>query len=413
MGAGHFNLRESSPNRSISGRLTAAGIIISHSLQHFYGQGFYVILPVIYTSLGLTPVAAGLIGTMRQVISGFVSMVGGFALDKFPQRRILVLFLSLLLMGLGYLLVGLSPNYTFILLSIGLAGAAGSIWHPAALSLLSQLYPERRGFLLALHRSSGNAGDVLGPLLVGALLLILVWQNILFGAFPLAVAVALLLWIALRRAGHLRDIADQATSKRRLGEQFSALREVLKSRELILLLLVSGVSGLGQGSIMLWLPLYLLETQGMGSFGIGIHLGLLSIIGIASVPVIGILSDKIGRKRVIFIVLVAQAIIALSMALTGSGILLTILVGLMGAFLFALNPLVQAGALDIAEGKGLEGSMIGLLWGSNAAFNGVSPLIVGFLITSFGYGIMFWYIAIAEAIAGLLSLGLILSTKRT
>ena len=410
---GLFNLSEPSSNRKDSGRLTAAGIIISHTLQHFYMRGFNVILPAIYTSLGLTPVAAGLIGTMRQVISGLVSMIGGFALDKFPQRRILVLFLSLLLMGLGYLLVGLSPNYTFILLSIGVAGAAGSIWHPAALGLLSQRYPERRGFLLALHRSSGNAGDVLGPLLVGALLLILIWRNVLFGAFPLAMVVALLLWITLRRAGHLREIADQTTPKRRLREQFGALREVLKNRELILLLLVSGISGLGQGSIMIWLPLYLQETQGMGSLGIGIHLGLLSGVGIASVPVIGILSDKLGRKRVISLVLVAQAIIALLMALTGSGISLTILVGLMGAFLFALNPLVQAGALDIAEGKGLEGSMIGLIWGSNAAFNGVSPLIVGFLITSFGYSILFWYIAIAKAIAGLFSLSLMLSAKRT
>ncbi len=284
-----FNSSEPSSDRRNSGRLTAAGIITSHTLQHLYGQGFYVILPVIYTSLGLTPVTAGLIGTMRQVISGLVSMVGGFALDKFPQRRILVLFLSLLLMGLGYLLVGLSPNYTFILLSIGMAGAAGSIWHPAALGLLSEHYPERRGFLLALHRSSGSAGDVLGPLLVGALLLILVWQNILFGAFPLAIVMALLLWITLRRAGYLREIADKTTSKRRLGEQLSALKEVLKNRELILLLLVSGVSGLSQGSIMLWLPLYLQETQGMGSLGIGIHLGLLSGVGIASVPVIGIL----------------------------------------------------------------------------------------------------------------------------
>ncbi|MFC1860635.1 MFS transporter [Chloroflexota bacterium] len=385
---GLFNSSKPSPDRRISGRLTATGIIISHTLQHFYMRGFNVILPAIYTSLGLTPIAAGVIGMMRQVIGGLSSMAGGFALDKFPHRRILVLFLSLLLMGLGYLFVGLSPNYTFILLSIGLAGAAGSIWHPAALGLLSQSYPEQRGFLLALHRSSGNAGDVLGPILVGALLLILAWQNVLFGAFPIAVAMALLLWITLRRAGHLREIADQTTPKRRLGQQFGALREVLKSRELILLLLASGISGLGTGSIILWLPLYLQETQGMGSLGIGIHLGLLSGVGIASVPVIGILSDKLGRKRVIFLVLVAQAIIAFLMALTGSGISLTILVGLMGAFLYALNPLVQAGALDIAEGKGLEGSMIGLIWGSNAAFNGVSPLIVGFLITSFGYSIL-------------------------
>ncbi|MFC1958717.1 MFS transporter [Chloroflexota bacterium] len=397
----------------VTGHLAAIGIITSHTLQHLYGQGFYVILPMIYTSLGLTPVAAGFIGTIRQVISGVVSMIGGFVLDKFQHRRILVLFLSLLLMGLGYLLVGLSPTYPLILLSIGLAGAAGSIWHPAALGLLSQRYPERRGFMLALHRSSGNIGDVLGPLLVGALLLVLVWQKILFGAFPIAVAMALLLWTALSRAGDWQKLTDQTTTQRMLGEQFGALKEVLKSRALILLLLVSGISGLGQGSIMLWLPLYLQETQGMGSFGIGMHLGLLSGVGIASVPVIGILSDRLGRNRVILIVLLAQTTIAILMALAGSGIILTILVGFMGAFLFALNPLLQAGALDIAEGKRLESSMIGLLWGINAAFNGVSPVIVGFLITSLGYSVLFWYIAAATAIAGLLSISIILSASRT
>ena len=397
----------------VTGRLAAGGIIVSHSLQHLYGQGFYVVLPVIYTSLGLTPVAAGFIGTIRQVSSGVASMVGGFVLDKLQHRRILKRYLSLLLMGLGYLFVGLSSIYPLILLSIGLAGAAGSIWHPAALGLLSQRYPERRGFMLALHRSSGNVGDVLGPLLVGVLLLVLVWQNILFGAFPVAVAMALFLWATLRRAGNWQKLTDQTRPQRNFSEQFSALKEVMKSRELILLLLVSGFSGLGQGSLMLWLPLYLQETQGMGSLGIGIHLGLLSGIGIVSVPAIGILSDKLGRNRVILMVLIAQATIATLMALAGSGVLLTILVALMGAFLFALNPLVQAGSLDITEGKRLEGTMIGLLWGSNAAFNGVSPLLVGFLITSLGYGVLFWYIAAVEVIAGLLAIRLLLSATRT
>jgi len=248
---------------------------------------------------------------------------------------------------------------------------------------------------------------------VGALLLVLVWQKVLFGAFPIAVVVALLLWTTLRRAGDWQKLTGQTTAQRMLGEQFAALKEVLKNRGLFLLLLVSGISGLGQGSIMLWLPLYLQETQGMGSLGIGVHVGLLSGVGIVSVPVIGILSDRFGRNRVIFMVLMVQAIIAILMALVGSGIMLTILVGFMGAFLFALNPLVQAGALDIAEGKRLEGSMIGLLWGSNAAFSGVSPVLAGFLITSLGYGVLFWYIAAVKVVAGLLAITLLLSTTRT
>ncbi len=403
----------SAASRHLGSHAAALAIVASHSLQHLYGQGFYVILPVIYTSLGLTPIATGLIGTVRQVSSGIVSMIGGFLIDQVQHRRTLVLYLSFVVMGLGYLLVGVAPAYYLILFSVGLAGAAGSLWHPAALGLISQRYPERRGFMLALHRSTGNAGDALGPMIVGALLTVFLWKYVLFGAFPLAIILVCMLWMVLHRAGEWYGPAGPTPAGRKLAPQLRSLKELLKSRELIILLLVSGIAGLGQGSLMLWLPMYLQETQGMGSLAIGLHVGLLSSVGIASGPLLGILSDRIGRQRVILLVLTAKTILAISMALVGGGIMLTILVALMGAFLFALNPLVQAGSLDIAAGKKLEGSMIGLLWGNNAAFSGISPVLLGFLISSRGYGILFWYVAATSAVAALLSLALPSARLRT
>ncbi|MFC1936922.1 MFS transporter [Chloroflexota bacterium] len=405
--------RDTAFRERVSSHVAAGGIVASHTFQHFYRQGFFVILPVLYTSLGLTPIAAGLIGTIRQVSGGAASMLGGVLIDQRQHWRTLILYLSLIVMGLGYLLVGVAPTYFLVLLSLGLAGAAGSLWHPAAISLISQRYPGRRGFMLALHRSTGSAGDILGSIMVGALLLVLGWRYILFGAFPAAIIVAFMLWVVLRQASGRQKLTSAPTTNRMLREQFGTLKEVLKSRELILLILVSGISGLGQGSLMLWLPLYLQETQGMGSLGIGMHLGLLSGVGIASGPFLGILSDRLGRKLVIFMVLVANVVLAVLMALIGSGVILTILVGFMGAFLFALNPLVQAGALDIAEGKKLEGSMIGLLWGSNHAFTGLSPVLVGFLISFLGYGILFWYVAAMSAVAGIIVFALLFIAPQT
>ena len=398
-----FRKSEAASRKSTGDYVATGGIVASHTLQHLYGQGFYVILPLLYTSMGLTPIAAGFIGTVRQVSSGIASMLGGFIIDRIQHRRVLVLYISLVMMGTGYFFMALAPTYFLILLALALAGAAGSIWHPAALSLLSQRYAGRRGFILAIHRSTGNAGDILGPLIVGALLQILVWQKIVTGALPLAVAFALLLFAVLRKAQGWQKSTDQNTAPRTLREQTGTLKDILRNRELIVLLLVSGVAGLGQGSIMLWLPLYLQETQGMGSLGIGLHLGLLSVVGIATGPLFGILSDRIGRSRIILIVLIAKALIATLMAIVASGTLFTILVGIMGAFIFAVNPLVQAGALDIAEGRKLEGSMIGLLWGNNALFSGASPVLVGFLITSLGYGVLFWYIVAMNTVAAILA----------
>jgi FSR family fosmidomycin resistance protein-like MFS transporter len=69
--------------------------------------------------------------------------------------------------------VGLAPTFTLILISLGFASAAGSFWHPIALGLLSQRFPERRGFVICLHRAGGSVGSTIAPTLVGVLLLVI------------------------------------------------------------------------------------------------------------------------------------------------------------------------------------------------------------------------------------------------
>ncbi len=106
----------------------------------------------------------------------------------------------------------------------------------------------------------------------------------------------------------------------------------------------------------------------------------------------------------IVMMLAGKALVAVLMGLVGGGPILTLSVALMGIFLFAGHALIDAGALDLGEGRRLEGSLIGLLWGNNALFLGFAPVIVGFLISSFGYSTLFWYMAIMNALGGLVAL---------
>ena len=385
--------------------MAAASVIAGHALHHAYDHGLYVILPVLYTELGLTPVAAGLMDTVRRVSSGAAAIGGGLLVDQLQHRRILILCVSMVTMGLGYLIMGLVPAYLVILVALGLVGISHqSLWHPSALSLLSQRYPERRGFMMSVHRSSGNLGDTLGSLAVGALMLVLAWQGILLAAFPLTLGVALLLWLVIRRAPGWEEFQTRSRTPRHVGEQLRSLRELLRNRGLLLLFLLASVSGLGQGGFQLWLPIYLQETQGMGSFGIGLHMALLTTMGIATGPFVGALSDRFTRKPIIVTLLAGKAIVATLMGLSGGGLMLTIFVGLMGAFMFGGHAVIDAGALDLGEGRRLEGSLIGLLWGNNALFLGFAPLIVGLLMTSFGYSTLFWYMAAMNGLASLVAL---------
>ncbi len=385
--------------------MATAGLISGHTFEHLYSNAFYVLLPAMYTSLGLTPLAAGLVGSMKSMGFGLASTVGGVVVDRIQHRRLLILYISMATMGLGYLLVGLAPSYLLILTAMLLTSVAGSIWHPAARSLLSQTYPNRRGFILSLDRSGGNVGDTVGPLVAGALLMVFAWQHIYMAAFPMALIMSGMLWLLLRRADTFQQLgARTQIAPRPMGRQLRELWTLLRTSGTVLLLLVivKSIAGFGQGGLLLFIPLYLQQTVGMDSLGIGLHVALLTGLGIATAPLFGMLSDRIGRAPVVVLVLAGQTSIAVLMALMGEGIMFTVLVALMGAFLHTVEPIIQAWGLDVAHGRNLEGTVMGTLYAGNFLLRGLAPLILGGVIASLGFSVLFWYVAIVNAVAFLL-----------
>ena len=398
--------------------VAAAGLIGGHAIEHLFGHAFYVLLPPMYTSLGLTPLTAGLVGSMKNMGFGLASTVGGVVVDRIQHRRLLILYISMATMGFGYLLVGLAPTYMLIVMAMLFTSVAGAIWHPAARSLLSQIYPNRRGLILSLDRSGGSVGDTVGPLGAGALLLVFTWQYIYMAAFPIALVMLGILWLLLRRADTFQELgAGTRIASRPFAQQMRELWGLLRTsgRVLLLLVTVKGIAGFGQGGLLLFIPLYLQETVGMGSLGIGLHVALLTGVGIATAPLFGMLSDRIGRAPVVVLVLAGQTSISVLMALMGEGIMFTVLVALMGAFLHTVEPVIQAWGLDVAHGRNLEGTVMGTLYAGNFLLRGLAPLILGGVIASLGFSVLFWYVAIMNTAAFLLvaaSLPFILRTSR-
>ena len=401
-------------NRSVpttKDHIASGGVIGSHVLQHMYGHGFFVLLTAMYSTLGLNPVSAGLVGTIRALGSGTASTLGGVLVDRFQHRRLAILYLSMGTMGIGYMLVGLSPTYLLILVALAFTAGAGSIWHPAARSLLSQIYPQRRGFMISVDRSAGSVGDTIGPLAAGALLAYITWQQIYMLALPMALGIVVFLWRVLRRAETYQRLGarKQEVEPRSLKEHLVALKAVLKSSGNILtvLLIVKAAAGFGQGGLLLWVPLYLSEDQGMSTLAVGVHVALLTGMGIATGPAFGWLSDHRGRVPVILIVLSGKAIIAGLLAVFGTGVMLSILVAALGAFMFGVNSLIQAWALDLADGRRLEGTMMGTMYGVNMIFHGLAPLVVGFVVAAFGFSSLFIYVASMNGVGLLLMLALL------
>ena len=376
--------------RRTNDSVMATTLIGAHGLEHMYGHSFAVLVTEIYKDLGLDPIQAGLLSAVRQITGGLTSVSSGFLVDMFEHRRAQVLAVSMALIGLGYFLVSISPTYTLILAALVLASAGSSLWHPPALGLLAQRFPGRRGLFLSLHRSIGNIGDVIGPLAAGLLLLVVGWRWIMGGGTPLLLILALAVFLLLRNVGGPKPGPIDFVSD--FKAQLRSLREAFRGTGMWAIFTVSAVRGMGDRSYVFFLPLYLRDVDGldMGPFMVGFHVALLAAGGIFAGPFFGAFSDRIGRRGIIVFLMIVAIVLSISTPLAGGGVLMTLSVALFGLFHSSVNSLTQAAAIDEVEGRGLDATFMGLMWGSNAFFGAGAAIAVGGLVEVFAWEAAFY-----------------------
>jgi len=386
------------PARQEGGRTSdktmATTLIGAHGLEHIYAHSFPVLVTAIYESMALDPIQAGVMSAVRQLTGGLTSVGSGFFVDIFRYRSGQVLGISMGLIGLGYLMVALSPTYTILLAALVVASAGSALWHPPALGLLARRFPRQRGLYISLHRSMGNVGDLAGPLIAGALLGVVSWRWIMGGGTPvlllLGVIVLILLWNV---GGPKPGPINLATN---LKSQMISLRESFRGTGMWSIFIVSAVRGMGDRSYIFFLPFYLRQELGMGFFMVSVHVSLVAAPGIVSGPVFGALSDRIGRKLIIAFLMLIAVVLSITTIIAGGGLLMTLSIGLFGLFHSSVNSLTQAAAIDVAEGRGLDATFMGLMWGSNAAFSAAAAGVLGILINRYNddWGIAFYSAAI-------------------
>ncbi|PKB82003.1 MAG: hypothetical protein BZY88_05475 [SAR202 cluster bacterium Io17-Chloro-G9] len=305
------------------------------------------------------------------------------------------------LIGIGYFLVSISPTYTLILAALVLASAGSSLWHPPALGLLAQRFPQRRGLFISLHRSTGNVGDMIGPLLAGGLLGLMSWRWIMGGGTPLLLILAVSVLILLWNVGGPKPGPVNFTSKFRA--QLRSMKEAFRGTGMWSIFTVSAVRGMGDRSYVFFLPLYMREGLEMGTFKVGFHVALLAAGGIIAGPVFGALSDRIGRRAIIVFLMIVAVVLSIATPLAGAGVLFTLSIIMFGLFHSSVNSLTQAAAIDEVEGRGLDATFMGLMWGSNAFFGAGSAIAVGALVHFAGWEAAFY------CAAGLFFVGFLVS----
>ena len=368
------------------------GLSGGHGVFHWFSQSFFVMLPEVVATFGLSGLQVGAIATTREVVSGIVALPGGIATDMLRRHWGLVLAGCMALFGLGWLAMGISPVYPILLLGMGVVAAAASMWHLPATAALSQRFAERRGSALSIHGVGGNIGDVLGPALTGVLLLSFSWRGILsiYAAVPMFLAF-LVFW-AFRDIGQTGSRAVRSAGFR---EQMSNTRLSFKEHPRLWgIMAVAGLRGMANVAFLPFLALYLgLDDElGLGNVSLGLHFALLVGVGVVATPVTGYISDRVGRKVVLIPGMLGLCVLTALLVPFGEGIGLIIILALLGTFLFSDQPILTAAALDVV-GEKVAASTLGVFSFSRFVLAAASPLIAGKLFDAQGIESTFFYIS--------------------
>ena len=370
-------------------------ITTGHALTHWYPATFYLLLPLIGNELGLTYSQIGLIMTCQYVAAAVANIPGGMVVDT-VGRKGLLMAVSLFWVGFPYLLIGFTHGYLMLLMCVSLVGFGNSIWHPTAIPTLAQRYPDRKGLVLSLHGMGGNVGDAIAPIVIGGALALFTWREVVVMNVLPGLVVALLMLVFL---GSMRLSGKKsAHESQSLAQYWSGVRQLFRNRALILLSTGSTFRSMTQSALLTFLPVYLAREMGYSPFVVGACLFALQAAGFAAAPIAGHLSDRMGRRSIVMGSMATTAVVLLAMAFSGGSALFVALVAVLGFFLYAIRPVIQAWLLE-ATPKNLGGSSIGILFGAQAIGAAVGPFLAGLVADRQGLISSFYFLAATIVIA--------------
>jgi MFS family permease len=283
-------------------------------------------------------------------------------------------------------------------------GFATAIFTPVAMAVVSDLFHRERGEKMGWFSASTLLGRFMAPIVGGSIIGALFFNpglgyRVVYLICGVAGITALL--FAFRIPNH--DGGKDPI--RGWKETLSAFKRVISSREILITAAVEAAILFAYGTFETFLPLYSV-TVGLSAYEIGVFLSAQVITLALTKPIMGIFSDRHGRRPQIFAGAITGAICIGSFPLFKSFIPLLALSILFG---LSLSIVTSATAVFIADlsRKETHGSAMGVLGSIMDMGHTTGPLVSGFVAADFGFGWSFLGASLVLVVIAGLFLGVV------
>ena len=356
------------------------------------------VLALFAQSLGAGPEMVGLVVSVSTLTGVLLKLPSGALSDLYGRR--LILRVGVLAFALPPFVYPFVSNLELLTALRAVHGLATAIFAPTALATVAEMYLERRGAVLGRGAALGwyiastQAGALLGPVLGGWLAYTAGFRSAfliagVFGSLGALMLYTLPLPSTPQPGGRSVTLA--------MAELWQGLRRVTRNLGVLVTSAADAAKMIANGALMAFLPIYGVAV-GLNAGEVGLLFGIQGITSLLSKPVMGRVSDRVGRRPLILIgLLICAASFGAMPRVSAFGSLL-MLAASFGFGEAVVSSSSSALVADLSErqtlgaGMGMQGMIMDIGHASG-------PILAGVLIARMSYEGAFAVIAAIQLLA--------------
>jgi FSR family fosmidomycin resistance protein-like MFS transporter len=305
-------------------------ISAGHAVHDTYSAFLPPLLPAFIENLSLAKAEAGLLSVFLQAPS-LLQPVIGYVADRASLRLVVILTPAVTATAMS--LLGIAPSYLVLAMLLMVVGLSSATLHAVAPVIAGRLSGTRLGRGMGFWMVGGELGRTLGPLAIAAYFYF--WPDDLSHTPWLMIGgwlTSVLLFVRLRDVGGRPPRSGPGVPWQQVLRIMAPL--------LIPLAGIILVRSFMSAALTTYLPTFLAD-EGAELWLAGISLSVLEAAGIAGALLGGSLSDRFGRRVVLFVSLLVTPLLMLLFLAVSGWLRFPVLLA-MGLTALSVTPVIMA-----------------------------------------------------------------------
>jgi len=360
----------------------------AHFLNDLVTTGMVPALVVMYKeAFQLNYTESSLIVLVSYLTSSVMQPIFGMITDK--KQYVWMFSLGVFLSIFGLSLTGIAPSLPWLLVFVAISGIGSGMFHPEASRGTHLASGGKKGKAQAIFQVGGNAGQAVGPLMI-PLILIYTGLEGLIWLFPIAI-LSLFLTVPLLKWMKEKVKITQNKARELIGRK----NHIPGSIILVIIIILRSWCQVG---VVVFLPFYfshlsLSATETLNFIFVG--------AGAIGTFVGGLLSDRIGMKRLLIASMSLATPVALILPYSEG--MITIIILLLFGFTVLSSFSVSVVYMQLLLPKNIAMAS-GLTIGLGVGAGGIGAVFMGSISDLLGVSTVFFILSILPLIASLLAL---------